>query len=51
MGVSPLFQRGAVRVSLGWETTEADVDQLFGAWRKVSTALSKGSKEQRGMAA
>jgi cysteine desulfurase len=51
MGVSPLFQRGAVRVSLGWETTEADVEQFLGAWRKVSTTLSKSSKEQRGMAA
>ena len=28
MGVSPPFQRGAVRVSLGWETTEADIEQL-----------------------
>jgi cysteine desulfurase len=51
MGVSPLFQRGAVRVSLGWETTAADVERFLGAWRKVSTALSKSSKEQRGMAA
>ena len=51
MGVSPLLLRGAVRVSLGWETTEADVAQFLRAWRKVSTALSKRSKEQRGMAA
>jgi cysteine desulfurase len=51
MGVSPLLLRGAVRVSVGWETTEADVAQFLRAWRKVSTALSKRSKEQRGMAA
>ncbi len=51
MGVSPPLLRGAVRVSLGWETTEADVAQFLRAWRKVSTALSKGSKDQRGMAA
>jgi cysteine desulfurase len=50
MGVSPSFQRGAVRVSLGWETAEADVARFLGAWRKLSTALSKSSKEQRGMA-
>jgi cysteine desulfurase len=51
MGVSPPLLRGAVRVSLGWETTAADVEWFLGAWRKVATALSKGSKEQRGMAA
>jgi cysteine desulfurase len=48
MGVSPAFQRGAVRISLGWETTETDVERLLGAWRKLATALSKG---QRGIAA
>ncbi len=48
MGVSPAFQRGAVRVSLGWETTETDVERLLSAWRKLATALSKG---QRGIAA
>ena len=51
MGVSPPLQRGAVRVSLGWETIEADVERFLDAWRKLSTALSKSSKEQRGMAA
>jgi cysteine desulfurase len=51
MGVSPPLTRGAVRVSLGWTTTKADVEHLLNAWRKVSGALSKGSKEQRGMAA
>jgi cysteine desulfurase len=51
MGVSPPFQRGAVRVSLGWETAEAEVERFLSAWRKVSSALSKTSKEQRGMAA
>jgi cysteine desulfurase len=51
MGVSPPLQRGALRVSLGWETTEAEIERFLGAWRKLSTALSNGSKEQRGMAA
>jgi cysteine desulfurase len=48
MGVSPELTRGAVRVSLGWTTTEADVDMFLSAWRKLITALSK---ERRGMAA
>jgi cysteine desulfurase len=48
MGVSPALLRGAVRVSLGWETTETDVERFLSAWRKLATALSKG---QRGIAA
>jgi cysteine desulfurase len=48
MGVSPTLRRGAVRVSLGWTTTETDVERFLGAWRKLATALSKG---QSGMAA
>jgi len=51
MGVSPSLLRGAVRVSLGWTTTQDDVACFLGAWRKVSGALSKSSKEQRGIAA
>jgi cysteine desulfurase len=48
MGVSPALTRGAVRLSLGWTTTETDVERLLGAWRKLATALSKG---HAGMAA
>ena len=48
MGVSPPLLRGAMRVSLGWTTTEADVERFLSAWRKLSTALSK---RQRGIAA
>ena len=48
MGVSPALTRGAVRLSLGWTTTETDIERLLGAWRKLATALSKG---QAGLAA
>jgi len=48
MGVSPPLTRGAVRVSLGWSTTAADVERFLGAWRKLATTLSK---EQRNVAA
>jgi cysteine desulfurase len=51
MGVSPPLLRGAVRVSLGWTTTKADVERFLTAWRKLAGALSKGAKEQRGIAA
>jgi cysteine desulfurase len=42
MGVSPALTRGAVRLSLGWSTTETDVERCLNAWRKLATALSKG---------
>jgi len=42
MGVSAPLQRGALRVSLGWNSTEADVEKFLGAWRTLAGALSKG---------
>jgi cysteine desulfurase len=48
MGVSPALTRGAVRVSLGWSTTEADIETFQNTWRKLATALSK---ETAGIAA
>jgi cysteine desulfurase len=47
MGVSNDL-RGAIRVSLGWSTTEADIEKFQNAWRKLAITLSKG---QRGIAA
>ena len=48
MGVELALARGAVRVSLGWTTTEADVDRFLGTWIKLSASLLK---ERRGLAA
>jgi cysteine desulfurase len=42
MGVSAALLRGAVRVSWGWNTEKADVERFLGAWRKLSSGLSKG---------
>ncbi|MGA8558004.1 MAG: aminotransferase class V-fold PLP-dependent enzyme, partial [Pseudolabrys sp.] len=39
MGVEPALARGAVRVSLGWTTTEAEIDALVTAWNKVVSSL------------
>lgn len=39
MGVEPALARGAVRVSLGWSTTEAEIDALLTAWNKVISSL------------
>jgi len=42
MGISPPLVRGAVRVSIGWTTDEADIARFLAAWRKLASALSKG---------
>ncbi|WP_244499839.1 cysteine desulfurase family protein [Tardiphaga robiniae] len=45
MGFGPELTQGAVRLSLGWSTTEADVDRCLEAWRKLSGTLLKHSDE------
>lgn len=45
MGFAPEPARGAVRLSLGWSTTEADIDCALEAWRKLASALLKGYDE------
>jgi cysteine desulfurase len=42
MGVAADLARGAVRVSLGWGTTEADIELLLTAWMRVVSSLLKG---------
>jgi cysteine desulfurase len=41
MGVNPELTRGAVRVSLGWTTTEGDVENLLNAWNTMVSSLLK----------
>ena len=48
MGVAPELARGAVRVSLGWSTTEAQVERFLGTWISLAGSLLK---ERRGIAA
>jgi cysteine desulfurase len=45
MGFELKLAQGAVRLSLGWSTSEADVDRCLEAWRKLSGTLLKGSDE------
>jgi cysteine desulfurase len=42
MGVDADRARSAVRVSLGWTTTETDIDLLLNAWMRVVSSLLKG---------
>jgi len=48
MGVSPALARGAIRLSIGWNTTMLHVEQFLGTWRKLAASLLK---ERRGIAA
>jgi cysteine desulfurase len=41
MGVEPALAGGAVRVSMGWTTTETEVESLLNAWRNVISSLLK----------
>jgi len=41
MGVEPALAQGAVRVSLGWSTTDQDIENLLSALTKVVSSLRK----------
>jgi cysteine desulfurase len=45
MGFGPRLAQGAVRLSLGWSTTEADIESCLKAWRKLAATLIKNSDE------
>jgi cysteine desulfurase len=45
MGVEPGLARGALRISLGWSTTETDVERLLGTWNMLTGSLVKESRE------
>jgi cysteine desulfurase len=45
MGFGRELARGAVRLSLGWSTCEADIDRCLEAWRKLAGTLTKSSDE------
>ena len=47
MGVEPELARGALRVSLGWSTTDAEVENLLSALIKVSSSLLKKHENSR----
>jgi cysteine desulfurase len=47
MGFTPELAQGAVRLSMGWSTSETDVDSALEAWRKLSDSLLKGTRRNR----
>ena len=44
MGVGSARAQGAVRLSLGWSTQQADVDRCLQAWRKLAGGLLKDQR-------
>ena len=44
MGVPAELARGAIRVSLGPATTEAEIDRFLNVWQKLVKSLSNGMK-------
>jgi cysteine desulfurase len=44
MGFGPKLAQGAVRLSLGWSTSETDIDYCLKAWRKLANTLLRGDE-------
>jgi len=44
MGYGGELAQGAVRLSLGWSTTEADIESALQAWRKLADSLLRGRR-------
>jgi cysteine desulfurase len=43
MGVDPAMSAGALRASLGWTTSEAEIDQFLAAYAKALAATKPGT--------
>jgi cysteine desulfurase len=46
MGVPSGLTRGAIRLSLGYSSTEAEIDAFLKAWAKLAESLYKSGKQQ-----
>jgi cysteine desulfurase len=44
MGFGPELAQGAVRLSLGWSTEDADIDRCLEAWRMLAGSLLKDQR-------
>jgi cysteine desulfurase len=44
MGFGKELAQGAVRLSLGWSTSQTDIDLALEAWRKLADALLRGRR-------
>ncbi len=46
MGVKPTDAAAAIRVSLGWQTREADIDRLLEAWSALRLRVMEGAAQR-----
>jgi cysteine desulfurase len=44
MGLGRELAQGAVRLSLGWSTSQTDIDMALKAWRKLADGLLRGQR-------
>jgi len=44
MGLGPELAQGAVRLSLGWSTSERDIDVTLDTWRNLADTLLRGQR-------
>ena len=44
MGFDGEIAKGAVRLSMGWSTQDADIDRCLEAWRRLAGSLLKGQR-------
>jgi cysteine desulfurase len=42
MGADPALVRGGMRVSLGWSTTDAEIEHFLRTWNVLAGSLLKG---------
>jgi cysteine desulfurase len=50
MGADPTLSRGAIRVSLGYSTTDEDIGTFLKAWEKLAKGLYR-ARNRREIAA
>ena len=48
MGVGPHLAQNALRISLGWQTTRADIERFLESWRKL-TSRTKVKEQQKAL--
>jgi cysteine desulfurase len=48
MGIEPAAASQAIRVSLGWASTDADVDRFVVAWTRVHVRTCSSTRQRRG---
>jgi cysteine desulfurase len=44
MGLQPEIAQGAVRLSMGWATSDADIDRCLEAWRKLAGDIFRSQR-------